>query len=199
MSYDVLQTCSLETLGVCVHVTLQWRVCTPKAALVYVYVHLFFSPEESLLATEMKPSLEVPSWDLSITSLQEVCSALLDVCWFHVKYYYSVPRFSFYLPSPSLLPPPFPRSSLPSLLPPPFPPYFSSLPSLFLLSSLPIPPLFPPYSSSLIHTHTHTSQAVIGIEDNDLREEKLKELSTLVGVLSFPPPCYTRRRLYNIG
>ena len=152
MSYDVLQTCSLETSGVvCVHVTLQWRVCTPKAALVYVYVHLFFSPEESLLATEMKPSLEVPSWDLSITSLQEVCSALLDVCWFHVKYYYSVPRFLSISP---LLPS--------SLLPPPFPPYSSSLPSLFLLPSLPIPPLFPPYSSSLPslfllpHTHTYT-------------------------------------------
>ena len=140
------------------------------ALLLYLYVHLFFSPEESLLATEMKPSLEVPSWDLSITSLQEVCSALLEVWWFHfhVKYYYSVPRFSFSLPSPSLLP------SLPPLLP-----------------FLPIPP--PPY------THTHTSQAVVGIEDNDMREEKLKELSTLVGVLSFPPPCYTRRRLYNIG
>ena len=57
--------------------------CTYRTALLYSYVHLFFSPEESLLATEMKPSLEVPSWDLSITSLQEVCSALLEVWWFH--------------------------------------------------------------------------------------------------------------------
>ena len=120
-------------------------------------------------------------------------------CWKYVGFMWSTITvcLGFFL-SPLSFPPP--SSLLPSLpIPPPFPPYSSSLPSLFLLSSLPIPPLFPPYSSSLIHTHTHTSQAVIGIEDNDLREEKLKELSTLVGVLSFPPPCYTRRQLYNIG
>ena len=39
----------------------------------------------------------------------------------------------------------------------------------------------------------------MGIEDDGVREEKLQQLSTVVGALSFPPPHYTRRRLYNIG
>ena len=38
-----------------------------------------------------------------------------------------------------------------------------------------------------------------GVKETEQREEKLQQLSSLVGALSFPPSRYSRKKHYNIG
>ena len=42
-------------------------------------------------------------------------------------------------------------------------------------------------------------QAILHMEDDVLREERLKELNSIVGSLSFPPSEHPKARLYPIG
>ena len=39
----------------------------------------------------------------------------------------------------------------------------------------------------------------MGVKETEQREEKLQQLSSLVGALSFPPSRYSRKKHYNIG
>lgn len=43
-----------------------------------------------------------------------------------------------------------------------------------------------------------THQVIMSIEVDDLREEKLKQLNSLVGALSFPPPPSGKPSNFNI-
>ena len=43
-----------------------------------------------------------------------------------------------------------------------------------------------------------THQMIMSIEDDDLREEKLKQLNSLVGALSFPPPPSGKPNNFNV-
>jgi hypothetical protein len=48
------------------------------------------------------------------------------------------------------------------------------------------------------YPYTFTHQVIMSIEADDLREEKLKQLNSLVGALSFPPPPSGRPSNFNI-